>query len=74
MIDESQHGIPYEELTATYRDAVRCARTLGVHYLNIDSMCIIQSVARDFKPEVQQMEEDTRGTYCVIAATRATGQ
>lgn len=37
-----KRGIEWEELPKTFRDAIRVTRALGVQYLWIDSLCIIQ--------------------------------
>ena len=40
-------GIPIHELSRTFHDSVILARELRVHYLWIDSLCIIQDDAED---------------------------
>jgi hypothetical protein len=48
-------------------------RELGVRYLWIDSLCIIQGKDGDFEDEAERMETVFSEAYCVIAASRATG-
>lgn len=69
-----KESIPYQELPATFRDAVITTRALGVRYLWIDSLCIIQGKDGDFNEEAKRMEDVFSGAYCVLAASRATGQ
>lgn len=48
-------------------------RQLGVQYLWIDSLCIIQGDDGDFKDEAKHMESVFSFAHCVIAASRSTG-
>lgn len=61
------------ELPNTFRDAVQVTRELGIQYLWIDSLCIIQSGdnGEDWKRECQHMEDVYASAYCTIAATSA---
>jgi hypothetical protein len=73
-VETLKRAIPYEKLPATFKDAVDCTRALGVRYLWIDSICIIQGRDGDFNQEAKNMEEVFSGAYCVLAASRATNQ
>ena len=48
-------GIAMTDLPATYKDAVSIARSLGIAYLWIDSLCIIQDSAEDWQRESGDM-------------------
>jgi hypothetical protein len=67
------NGMGFETLPATFKDAVIVTRALGLRYLWIDSICIIQGKDGDFNEEAKRMEEVYSGAYCVLAASRATG-
>jgi len=67
-------GIPYGQLPATFKDAVDTTRALGIRYLWIDSICIIQGDDGDFSEEAKHMEDVFSCAYCVLAASRANGQ
>jgi hypothetical protein len=67
-------GINWEELPATFREAVKVTCALKKGYLWIDSICIIQGENGDFNEEPKRMEDVYRGAYCVLAASCATGQ
>ncbi|KAF2500445.1 hypothetical protein BU16DRAFT_247175 [Lophium mytilinum] len=67
------NGIDFETLPATFKDAVIVTRGLGIRYLWIDSLCIIQGTGGDFNQEARRMEDVYSGAYCVIAASCATG-
>ncbi|KAK0653986.1 heterokaryon incompatibility protein-domain-containing protein [Cercophora samala] len=66
-------GIAISSLPETFRDAVTVTRALGIRYLWIDSLCIVQGPRGDFETEAQKMETVFSMAYCVIAASRASG-
>ncbi|KAJ4387278.1 hypothetical protein N0V93_007867 [Gnomoniopsis smithogilvyi] len=70
-IEERKAHISYEELPASFQDAVRVTRSLGVRYLWIDSLCIIQGDDEDWATEAGRMEDVFSGAYCTIAASSA---
>lgn len=63
--------IEYDELPANFQDAVRVTRALGVRYLWIDSLCIIQEDPKDWAVESGRMEDVFSHAYCTIAASSA---
>ncbi|KAH7398564.1 hypothetical protein BKA66DRAFT_483928 [Pyrenochaeta sp. MPI-SDFR-AT-0127] len=73
-LEKFKTTIPYEELPGTFKDAVNCTRNLGIHYLWIDSICIIQGADGDFAEEAKRMSIVFSGAHFVIAASRATDQ
>ena len=73
-INTFKNALPYDELPATFKDAVNCTRALGIRYLWIDSICIIQGKDGDFGQEAKNMETVFSGAYCVLAASRAMHQ
>ncbi|KAH8696768.1 heterokaryon incompatibility protein-domain-containing protein [Phaeosphaeriaceae sp. PMI808] len=66
-------GFSLSILPKTFQDAVKVTRELGVLYLWIDSLCIIQSgdKGEDWERESGQMESIFSHAYCTIAATAA---
>ncbi|KAI0458012.1 hypothetical protein F5B21DRAFT_462574 [Xylaria acuta] len=72
--EDLMEGIEVSKLPDTFRDAVITTRALGVHYLWIDSICIIQGEGGDFNSESKRMEDVFSAAYCVLAATCAGGQ
>ncbi|KAH7073372.1 heterokaryon incompatibility protein-domain-containing protein [Paraphoma chrysanthemicola] len=71
--DQMRHGIPLENLPRTLRDAVEIARSLGIFYLWVDSLCIIQGSAGDWTLESSRMADVYGGSSLNIAATSARG-
>jgi len=68
-----QRGIRVTELPKTFYDAVVVTRNLGVQYLWIDSLCIIQDDAEDWEKESTLMEQVYSSAYVTIAASCASG-
>jgi hypothetical protein len=60
-------------LPDAFRDAVVTTRALGLRYLWIDSICIIQGENGDFGREWKRMEDVFSDAYCVVEATCAAG-
>lgn len=67
MVEE----IPQSRLPRTYLDAFEITRNLGVRYIWIDALCIIQDDRHDWQVESAKMCDVYRGAYCTIAATAA---
>ncbi|CAH0053626.1 unnamed protein product [Clonostachys solani] len=70
-IDDFKKEIRFESLPQTFQDAVKLARVIGVPFLWIDSLCIIQGDEEDWTREAARMEDVFSSAYCVIAATSA---
>jgi len=63
--------IKFSELPATFKDAITITRDLGLRYLWIDSLCIIQDSINDWNLEAAQMKQYYRGAYLTISALSA---
>lgn len=70
-IEARLQGFSFSELPNTFRDAVKVTRELGLQYLWVDSLCIIQWNQEDWEREAKLMESVFASAYCVIAATSA---
>ncbi|KAK7747090.1 hypothetical protein SLS62_009246 [Diatrype stigma] len=66
-------GIATESLPLTFQDAVRVARHLGIRYLWIDSLCIVQDDGDDWAKEAAKMADYYTGADVVIATSSSTG-
>ncbi|KAK4207244.1 heterokaryon incompatibility protein-domain-containing protein, partial [Rhypophila decipiens] len=71
-IFEFQNRIPAETLCQTFLDAFTVARQLGVGYIWIDSLCILQDSDHDWKYESTEMGRIYQNGLCNIAATAAS--
>lgn len=71
-LPQFRNGIPLSSLTRTFREAIEISKYLGIGYIWIDSLCIIQDSEEDWKWESALMA-DVYGQCTVnIAATAAT--
>ncbi|KAJ9657442.1 hypothetical protein H2198_004317 [Neophaeococcomyces mojaviensis] len=68
---DRQKGIVWHELTKTFQDAIIAARRLGLDYLWIDSLCIIQDNDDDWAVQSSQMGKIYGEADLVISATRS---
>ena len=64
-------SINFGDLPKTFQDAVDVTRKLGIRYLWIDSLCIIQDNEKDWENESRRMENVFANAFCTIAATSA---
>lgn len=65
-------GIRIVKLPATFRDAADFTRRLGIKYIWIDSLCIIQDSEEDWQAESARMAEIYENSYVTLAATMST--
>ena len=82
-LNDFRRQIKYDTLPQTFQDAVRVTRRLGIRYLWIDSLCIIQqpdgsppnplepAATEDWNKEAPLMADVYGSTYCTIAAADA---
>lgn len=70
-INDHLNGIQFKTLPKTFQDAVVVTRQLGIRYLWIDSLCIIQGDKDDWTEESAKMSAVYQNAYLVIAASGA---
>ncbi|TGJ87810.1 hypothetical protein E0Z10_g981 [Xylaria hypoxylon] len=68
-ISHLKEFIDFNSLPKTFRDAITVARGIGVNYLWIDSLCIIQDNKDDWEHELARMEQVFSSAYCTIGAS-----
>lgn len=61
--------LPLQEFPTTFLDAIEFTRYIGLQYIWIDSLCIIQDDVDDWRQEAARMGDVYRFSYCNIAAT-----
>ncbi|KAJ4157681.1 hypothetical protein NW754_009329 [Fusarium falciforme] len=71
-INVLKHDIPFLELPETFQDAIQVVRSLGIRYIWIDSLCIIQNSDQDWQKEASTMLEVYKYALFNIAATAST--
>jgi hypothetical protein len=64
--------IPYESFPLTFKHALEVTRSLGIQYLWIDSLCIIQDDIQDWELEAARMGDIYENAYATIFAERAS--
>ncbi|KAI1504541.1 HET-domain-containing protein [Biscogniauxia marginata] len=64
-------GIEGSSLPDNFRHAIQVCRRLGVNYIWIDSLCILQDSAPDWQRESATMLQVYRHALCTLAATKA---
>jgi hypothetical protein len=64
-------NIAFERLPPLFQDAVVITRQLGLRYLWIDSICIIQDSVRDWEIESFKMSSIYENSYVTISATNS---
>ncbi|KAF2647443.1 HET-domain-containing protein [Lophiostoma macrostomum CBS 122681] len=75
-LDEFCEHIPTHLIPKTFSDAISFTRSLGLHYLWVDSLCIIQddqSIPSDWQKESAKMASVYRNAYVTIAAASEAG-
>lgn len=65
-------AISFAELPQTVRDAVAVTRSLGIRYLWVDALCIIQDSGPDKIKEIALMGEIYKNAAVTVAAGNAT--
>lgn len=61
-------GLPLGSLPKTYVDAIRVTARLGIQYIWIDALCIIQDSPYDWRFEASTMQAVYRNSYLTISA------
>jgi hypothetical protein len=71
--NESPHAqeIPYQLLPQTLQDAITLTRQLGIQYIWIDALCIVQDDHAEWEVESSKMRDIYSGSSLTIAASDA---
>ncbi|KAK4141692.1 uncharacterized protein C8A04DRAFT_13843 [Dichotomopilus funicola] len=72
-LEEHRAGIVWERLPRSFQDAIEFTRRLGVRYLWIDSLCIVQDDVEDWRVEASRMAGVYQGAVVVLSAAKAEG-
>jgi len=70
-IEKFKEEIGLGSMSKTFQDAIHVARRLGIEYIWIDSLCIVQDDKTDWLQESEQMGNIYANAYVTIAATWA---
>lgn len=66
--ESMKSGIPMWQLPKTFAHAVAVTRQLGLRYIWIDSLCILQDLPRDWQNEAAMMHKVYKYAEVTIAA------
>jgi hypothetical protein len=70
-LQQFKTGFARSSLPQTIKDAVQVTMQLGLRYLWVDSLCIIQDSPEDWAAEVESMSDVCRNCHVTIAALGA---
>ena len=66
-----KEGIAWSEFSKTFQDGIVITEKLGLRYIWIDSLCIIQDDLRDWETETKKMADIYKASKFTIAAAKA---
>jgi len=69
--EHTQTGVEIDSLPKTYQDALAVCKELDIHYIWIDSLCIVQDDDCDWREQASRMADIYIIAYVSIAAVRA---
>ncbi|KAI0164189.1 heterokaryon incompatibility protein-domain-containing protein [Xylariaceae sp. FL1272] len=72
-VDDMRKEIVWEHIPKTFQDAICVVRALGIRYLWIDSLCIVQDDPQDWSEQAALMCDIYSNATLTIFATRAMG-
>ncbi|KAJ0420844.1 heterokaryon incompatibility protein-domain-containing protein [Aspergillus carlsbadensis] len=70
-IRKHKENIAWDSLSQTFKDAITLVRKLGLQYIWIDSLCIVQDDTKDWEIESSRMASIYRNGHFTLAATRS---
>lgn len=70
-LNDFKRGIPFSSFPKTFQDAIRICRALGVDYIWIDSICIIQDSKEDWDVQGSKMDQVYANCMLTLAADAA---
>lgn len=70
-LDDFKKGIPLSRFPKTFKDAISVCRSLGIKYIWIDSICIIQDSKQDWDIQGSKMDQVYSHCLLTIAADAA---
>lgn len=68
LLSKHLQHIPPIKLSKTFEDAIVVTKELGIHYLWIDSLCIVQGSVDDFEKEYSNIYDIYRSLYSTLSA------
>jgi hypothetical protein len=72
-LDEFQKELLVQQLPANFRDAITITQKLGIKYLWVDSLCILQDSKKDWEQESKRMGTVYRDATVTLSAFASRG-
>jgi hypothetical protein len=72
-LSDHKKNVPWDTLPKTFQDAVVVARAMGIQYLWIDSLCIVQDDEEDWHTQSAQMADIYQNSVLTIAGSASSG-
>ena len=72
-LEQRKSGIPFDIIPKTFQDAIKFTARLGIRYIWIDTLCIVQDDKEDWRRESALMADIYRNAIITLAASAATG-
>ncbi|KAH8679089.1 heterokaryon incompatibility protein-domain-containing protein [Tricladium varicosporioides] len=70
-LESFQKSIPFQKIPKTIQDAVKVTKKLGIRYLWVDTLCILQDSTEDWLREAKNIASVYRNSMLTIAAADA---
>lgn len=70
-LDMYKRGVIYSDLPCTFKDAIDTSRNMGIRYVWIDALCIVQDDHDDWASQAPLMGTIFQNATCTIAAHSA---
>ncbi|KAF1977080.1 HET-domain-containing protein [Bimuria novae-zelandiae CBS 107.79] len=70
-IRSKQEAIDWNDLPSVFQDAITVTNRLGIHYIWIDSLCIVQDDELDWAEQSSKMGRIYQGAFVTIAAAQS---
>ncbi|KAL3431738.1 heterokaryon incompatibility protein-domain-containing protein [Aspergillus tetrazonus] len=71
-IAERRNGFSIADLPKTIRDAIQVTQSIGLRYIWVDSLCIVQDDLPDKAQDIARMANVYKESYLTISASRAS--
>jgi len=71
-LEQNKKGIQIKQLPQTIQDAIKTTRKLGLEYLWVDALCIIQDSPEDWRAEAGRMRQVYTFAFITISALDAS--
>jgi Heterokaryon incompatibility protein (HET) len=70
-VGQRKQGIAWTEISKTFQDVITITRRIGIQYIWIDSLYIIQDDNSDWEVEASKMSQYYANAYVVVSVTSA---